>query len=164
MATTNFKGNPAHTNADLPRVGQSLSDFTLVDINLAEVNLAAYAGKKKVISIFPSVDTGVCSTAVRTFNQRAAALTNTVILNISCDLPLAQKRFCGAEGIEAAITLSAFRSNFPETYGVRLVDSPFKGLCARTVIVADEHNVIRYVELVDDIVHEPNYDAALQAL
>ncbi len=164
MATTAFKGNPAHTVGNLPQVGQTLPDFTLVDNGLAEVTLATYAGKKKVISIFPSLDTGVCATAVRTFNQKAAQLNNTVILNISCDLPFAQKRFCGAEGIEAAVTLSAFRSSFPEDYGIRLTDCPLKGLCARAVIVVDEHNKIKYVELVSEITTEPNYDAALAAL
>lgn len=164
MANTQFKGNPAHTVGTLPEVGQTLPDFTLVDNGLGEVTLATYAGKKKVISIFPSLDTGVCAAAVRTFNQKAGNLENTVILNVSCDLPFAQKRFCGAEGIEAAVTASAFRSSFPEDYGIRLTDTPLKGLCARAVIVANEANVITYVELVSEITTEPNYEAALAAL
>ena len=164
MATTQFKGNPAHTVGSLPQVGQTLPDFVLVDNGLADVTLATYAGKKKVLNIFPSVGTGICSASVRTFNQKAGSLDNTVILNISMDLPFAQKQFCGAEGIEAAITLSAFRSAFGQDYGVTLADSPFKGLLARVVIVANAANVVTYVELVSDIVVEPNYEAALAAL
>ena len=164
MATTAFKGNPAHTVGTLPKVGDKLPAFTLVDNGLSEVTLETYSGKKKVISIFPSLDTGVCAAALRTFNQKAAGLENTVILNVSCDLPFAQKRFCGAEGIEAAITASAFRSSLPDDYGVRLTDSPLKGLCARAVIVADASNTITYVELVPEITTEPNYEAALKAL
>ncbi len=164
MATTQFKGNPAQTVGALPQVGQTAPDFVLVDNGLADVTLATYAGKKKVISIFPSVDTGVCAAAVRAFNKKAGELSNTVILNVSCDLPFAQKRFCGAEGIEAAVTVSAFRSSFPEDYGIRLVDSPLKGLCARAVLVLNEQNVVTYVELVSEVTTEPNYEAAFAAL
>ncbi len=161
MSVTAFKGNGVETLGQVPAVGSKAPDFTLVDNGLAEVNLASFSGKKKVLNIFPSIDTGVCATSVRTFNQKAAGLENTVVLNISKDLPFAQKRFCGAEGIENAPTLSAFRSSFAQDYGLELLGSPLKGLTARAVIVLDENNTVNYVEVVPEITTEPNYEAAL---
>jgi thiol peroxidase len=126
--------------------------------------MADFAGKRKVLNIFPSIDTPTCAMSVRTFNKHASSLPNSVVLNISKDLPFAQGRFCAVEGIENALTLSAFRSSFARDYGLELVDTSLAGLCARAVIVLDENNVVLYAELVKDIVDEPNYDAALRVL
>jgi thiol peroxidase len=133
-------------------------------MDLSDVGLSAFAGKKKVLNIFPSIDTGTCAMSVRHFNRDAANVKNTVILNISSDLPFAQKRFCGAEGINSAETLSTFRSSFSADYGLEIKDGPMMGLCSRVVIVLDEQNKVLYTEQVSDIVNEPNYDAALKAL
>ena len=128
------------------------------------VSLADFIGKKVVISIFPSIDTPTCATSTRKFNEQAAGKTNTVVLTVSEDLPFALGRFCGAEGIENVHTLSAFRSTFGKDYGVEMTTGPLTGLCARAVVVADETGKVIYTELVDDITHEPNYEAALQIL
>jgi thiol peroxidase len=164
MAQLKLKGNNANTNGDLPSKGSRVSDFVLVDKALKNATLAEYAGKRKVLNIFPSIDTPTCAMSVRTFNKHAAALPNTVVLNISKDLPFAQARFCAVEGIENALTLSAFRSSFAKDYGLELVDTPLAGLCARVVIVLDEANTVLHAELVGDIVEEPNYENALRAL
>jgi thioredoxin-dependent peroxiredoxin len=164
MAKITFKGNPANTSGNLPKVGSTVTDFHLVKSDLSEVGLAAYAGKKKVLNIFPSIDTGTCAMSVRKFNERAAGLTNTVVLCISKDLPFAQKRFCGAEGITSVETLSAFRSTFAQDYGLELLDTPLKGLCSRAVLVLDENNKVIYAEQVADIVNEPNYQSALATI
>ena len=162
MATTNLRGNPVHTAGDLPAIG-SQPAFTLTKADLSEVSAADLAGKKVILNIFPSVDTAVCAMSVRTFNQRAAGLDNVAVVCVSADLPFAQKRFCGAEGIENVQTASTFRSDFGTDFGVELTDSAMKGLMARAVVVLDEQGTVTYTELVPDIVNEPDYDAALAA-
>jgi thioredoxin-dependent peroxiredoxin len=164
MANITFKGNPAHTVGDLPKVGSHPPDFKLVKTDLSEVKLENYAGRRKVLNIFPSVDTPVCATSVRQFNQKAASMKNTVVLNISADLPFAQKRFCAAEGITNVDVLSTFRSDFTTKWGVGLADTPLAGLCSRAVVVLDETNKVLYTEQVTEIANEPNYDKALAAL
>lgn len=164
MATITLKGNPIPTSGDLPAVGSNAPNFSLVRTDMAEVKLANYEGKKKVLNIFPSIDTPVCATSVRTFNQRAAGRGSVVVLNISADLPFAHKRFCAAEGIQNVESLSTFRSPFASEYGVAMTGGPLAGLCARAVVVIDENNRVVYSELVPEIAQEPNYDAALAAL
>ncbi len=164
MATITLKGNPFATSGELPAVGQTVSDFSLLRNDLSEANLATFAGKKKVLSIFPSVDTPVCALSVKAFNDKAAGRDGVVVLNISADLPFAQKRFCGAEGIENCETLSSFRSSFATDYGVQITEGPLQGLCSRAVIVLDENNAVIYAEQVPEIAQEPDYDAALAAL
>ncbi|MBU0504547.1 thiol peroxidase [bacterium] len=164
MAQTAFKGQPVQTSGDLPAIGSTVSDFCLVNNSLEEVSLSTFSGQRKVLNIFPSIDTPVCATSVRKFNELAAQKNNTVILCISADLPFALKRFCGAEGIEKVFTLSTFRDAFAKNYGVELLDSPLKGLCARSVIVLDENNKVLYTELAAEITQEPNYKQALQVL
>ena len=164
MAQTLLRGNPVQTAGDLPTIGAAAPAFTLKDAKLQAVSLADFIGKKVVISIFPSIDTPTCATSTRKFNEQAAGKTNTVVLTVSEDLPFALGRFCGAEGIENVHTLSAFRSTFGKDYGVEMTTGPLAGLCARAVVVADETGKVIYTELVDDITHEPNYEAALAAL
>ena len=164
-SSVTLKGNPVDVAGNLPKVGSTAPNFTLVDKALADVNLDTYAGKRKVMNIFPSVDTPTCAASIREFNKRAASLNNTVVLNISADLPFAQTRFCAAEGIENVVNLSSMRGrDFLMNYGVLLFTSKLAGLCARAVIVIDEKNVIKHIELVPEIANEPNYDAALAAL
>ena len=165
MAQTKLGPNLANTITDLPSLNSSAPAFVLTGNDMKDVSLSDFAGKKVVLNIFPSVDTSVCATSVREFNKRVASLDNTVILCISKDLPFAQKRFCGAEGIDKAITLSDFRSRgFGKNYGVELTDSGFAGLFARAVIVLDPSGKVKYAELVPQIGEEPNYEAALKAL
>jgi thiol peroxidase len=164
MAQIAFKGGPVHTTGDLPALGSAAPAFDLVDQGLAAATLDTFQGKKKVLNVFPSLDTGVCATSVRTFNQKAAGRQDAVVLNISADLPFAAKRFCVAEGIEGAHTLSTFRSTFAKDYGLELVDGPLAGLCSRAVLVLDADNRVVYAQQVPDIVEEPDYDAALAAL
>lgn len=164
MAKLLFKGQAANTVGDLPKVGQTAIFSGLVKNNLSEAKSEEYSGKNKVLNIFPSVDTSVCATSVRKFNQEAANLKNTAVLNISADLPFAQSRFCGAEGIKNCETLSAFRSSFGKEWGVQLKDTPLAGLLARAVVVLAPDDKVLYVELVSDITHEPNYEAALKAV
>jgi thiol peroxidase len=164
MAQTKFRGTAAHTAGDLPKVGQTAAFSKLVRNDLSEVSSQTYAGKTKVISVFPSIDTGVCATSVRKFNQEAANLKNTVVLNVSMDLPFANARFCGAEGISNCETLSAFRSHFPKEWGLQLTDTPLAGLLARAVFVISPDDKVIYQELVADITQEPNYAAALKAV
>lgn len=165
MSKLTFKGEPANTNADLPKVGQTIKFTNLVRNDLSEVSAETYKGKIKVLNIFPSIDTGVCATSVRRFNRVAADLIkNTVVLNISLDLPFASARFCGAEGIENCESLSTFRSTFAKDWGLQLIDSPLKGLLARAVVILSEDDKVIYTELVSDITKEPNYSAALQAV
>lgn len=164
MATIMLKGSPVNTTGELPKKGSTAPDFKLTKLDLSEATLASFAGKKKVLNIFPSVDTGTCAMSVRHFNKDAATVKNTVVINISADLPFAQKRFCGAEGITNAETLSTFRSTFAKDYGLQIQDSPMAGLCSRAVVVLDENNKVLYTEQVSDIVNEPNYDAAMKAL
>lgn len=164
MANITLKGNPIHTSGNLPKVGSKAPDFTLVRNDLSEVSLKDFSGKKKILSIFPSIDTPVCATSVKKFNEIASQIGNTVVLNISMDLPFAHKRFCGAEGIKGVETLSCFRSSFAKDYHVELTDSAMVGLCARAILVLDEKNKILYSELVPEIAQEPNYDKALNAV
>ena len=164
MAQITFHDNPVHTSGDLPAVGQTAPAFSLTATDLSEKSLADFAGKRKVLNIFPSVDTGVCAQSVRTFNQRASSLDNVVVLCISADLPFAQARFCGAEGLDNVVNLSTFRSSFAADYGVALADSPLRGLTARAVVVLDENDKVLHSELVAEIANEPDYDAALAVL
>ena len=164
-SSVTLKGNPVDVAGNLPKVGSTAPNFTLVDKALADVTLETYAGKRKVLNIFPSVDTPTCAMSIRAFNKHAAGLDNTVVLNISADLPFAQTRFCAAEGIENVVNLSTMRGrDFLMNYGVLLFTSKLAGLAARAVIVIDENNVIKYLELVPEIANEPNYDAAIAAL
>ena len=164
MAQITLKGNPVETSGTLPSVGSTSPGFKLVRTDLSEVTLENYTGKKKVLNIFPSIDTATCAMSVRHFNKDAASLPNVAVLNISADLPFAQKRFCGAEGIENAEALSTFRSKFSTDFGLQMTSGPLAGLCSRAVIVLDEKNKVLYTEQVPDIVNEPNYEAALKAL
>jgi thiol peroxidase len=164
MAEITFRGNPIHTVGDLPAVGSPAPEFTVTGSDLGDVSLGDFAGQNLVISIFPSIDTQVCATSVRTFNQRAAALEGTTVLNVSADLPFALGRFCGAEGIEDVKTASTFRSDFGSTYGVKIGEGPLAGLMSRAVVVVDGDGVVTYTEQVPEIGQEPDYDAALAAL
>lgn len=165
MATTKLAGNPVQLSGDFPSTDTVLDQLTAVKQDLSELSLDDYKGKRKVLNIFPSVDTDVCATSVRTFNQKAAELDNTVVICLSGDLPFAQKRFCGAEGIDNVETGSLYRDcDFATTYGVLIEDGPLKGLTARAVIVLDENNRVIHAQLVDEITHEPDYDAALSVL
>lgn len=165
MAELKFKGNPVHTNGNLPKVGEKAPDFTLVKNDLSRTSLSNYAGKNVVLNIFPSIDTGVCAASVRKFNEKAAELKNTVVLCVSKDLPFANGRFCGAEGISNVETLSDFDGGvFGKNYQVQMTDGPLQGLLARAIVAVNDKGEVVYTELVDDIVNEPNYDAVLKAL
>ncbi len=165
MAEVTLKGNSCKTSGDLPAVGSVAPDFTLVAGDLSEKSLADFAGKTVVLNIVPSFDTGTCATSIKTFNSKAGEIGDTVIVNVSMDLPFAQKRFCEAENVEHVTNLSAFRSvGFGDEYGTVLVDGPLKGLFTRAVVVIDGEGKVTYTELVGEIVDEPNYDAALAAV
>lgn len=165
MSTTiTLKGNEVHTIGALPSVGTTVKDFALVDSGLNVKTLETFEGKKKVFNIFPSIDTPTCAASSRKFNEEASKLDNTVIINVSKDLPFALGRFCAAEGLNNVETLSDFRSSFGDDYEVTITDSPLKGLLSRAVIVTDENNKVVYTEQVSEIANEPNYDAALAAL
>ncbi|MCL2455668.1 MAG: thiol peroxidase [Micrococcales bacterium] len=164
MATIDFDGTPVHTVGDLPAVGATLPTFTLADADLSDVTSADLEGRRLVLNIFPSIDTSVCATSVRRFNQLAASLPSTTVVGVSKDLPFALGRFCAAEGIENVVTRSAFRSSFGEDYGVTMVDGPLRGLLARAVVVADAHGTVRHVQLVPSLGQEPDYDAAAAAV
>lgn len=165
MTQITLAGNPIEVAGNFPAVNSQVENFTLVSNGLENVELANFVGKRKVLNIFPSIDTGICATSVRVFNQKAANLANTVVLCISADLPFAQARFCGAEGIENAQTLSTFRNKaLHEVLGVSIATGPLAGLTARAVIVLDENNKVLHSELVPEIKQEPNYEAALAVL
>lgn len=166
MATVTLQGElKINVGGELPAVGSVAPDFTLVKGDLSEVSLKDFKGKKVLLNIFPSIDTGVCAASVRQFNKNAAGLENTVVLGISVDLPFAAGRFCAAEGIENVVTASAFRNpEFAANYGVLMVDGPLKGLLARSVVVVDADGKVAYTELVPEVTQEPNYNAALTAL
>ncbi|MEN8124102.1 MAG: thiol peroxidase [Bacteroidota bacterium] len=165
MTKITLKGNPIKTSGKLPKVGKLAPNFTLVKSDLSKGKLKDYRGKKVLLNITPSIDTGVCQNSVRKFNEAAAGLENTVILYISKDLPFAQARFCGAEGIENVITLSDFiKGKFGKKYGVTIESGPMKGLLSRSVVVIDEEGKVVYTEQVPETVDEPNYEAALEAL
>jgi thiol peroxidase len=164
MANITFKGNPIHTLGDVPKAGGKLPAFTLTASDLSEMKSTDLAGKTVILNIFPSLDTSVCARSVRQFNVDAAALTNTVVLCISADLPFAQNRFCGAEGIKNVQTLSTFRHpEFGNITGLTIADGPLAGLLARAVVVADGTGTIKYVQLVPEIAQEPDYASAIGA-
>ncbi|HEX8268651.1 MAG TPA: thiol peroxidase [Flavobacterium sp.] len=165
MASITLGGNPVHTVGELPQIGTKATTFELSKADLSTATLADFAGKKVVMNIFPSIDTGTCATSVRKFNEKAASLENTVVLCISRDLPFAQKRFCGAEGIENVVNLSDFKTgDFGKQYGLEIVDGKLAGLHSRAVVVLDESGTVIHVEQVSEIANEPNYDAALSVL
>lgn len=165
MASITLGGNPINTLGELPKVGSKLADFKLVKNDLSTTSLADFTGKKLVLNIFPSIDTGTCATSVRKFNATAAKLDNTAVLCISRDLPFAQKRFCGSEGIENVVNLSDFQEgNFGKANGLEIVDGPLAGLHSRAIIVADENGTVLHTEQVTEIANEPNYEAALAVL
>lgn len=165
MASITLGGNPIHTSGELPKIGSKLADFKLVKNDLSIASLADFEGSKLVLNIFPSIDTGTCATSVRKFNESASKLENTKVLCISRDLPFAQKRFCGAEGIENVVNLSDFKDgSFGKTNGLEIVDSVLAGLHSRVIIVVDAAGTIVYTEQVPEIANEPNYEAALAAL
>lgn len=165
MSTTiTLKGNEVHTIGTLPSVGTTVKDFALVDSGLNVKTLQDFDGKKKVFNIFPSIDTGICAESARIFNEAASGLDNTVVINVSKDLPFALGRFCAAEGLDNVETLSDFRGTFGDDYEVTMTDSPMQGLLSRSVIVTDADNTIVYTEQVPEIAQEPDYNAALEAL
>ncbi|GFG51402.1 lipid hydroperoxide peroxidase [Mycolicibacterium agri] len=163
MAQITLRGNPINTVGDLPAVGSTAPGFTLTGTDLGTVSDEQFRGKPFLLNIFPSVDTPVCATSVRTFNERAAS-SGVAVLCVSKDLPFAQKRFCGAEGIENVTTASAFRDGFGEAYGVTIADGPMAGLLARAVVAVGANGEVVYTELVPEIGQEPDYDAALKAI
>ena len=164
MAQVTLRGNPIQTNGELPEIGSPAPAFTLTGSDLGDVTLESFAGKSVVLNIFPSIDTPTCATSVRTFNERAGALENTVVLCVSEDLPFAQNRFCGAEGIENVQTASAFRSDFTDVYGLRIRDGALRELAARSIVVIDANGEVTHTQLVGEIGNEPDYDAAVAAL
>lgn len=165
MAQVTFKGNACEVKGTIPQKGENAPDFILVNGSLENKSLADFAGKRKVLNIFPSVDTGVCATSVRKFNEKAASLENTVVLCISADLPFAQGRFCAAEGLNNVVMLSSFRNaDMASHYGVALASGALAGLLARAVVVLDENNQVLHSQLVAEITEEPDYEAALAVL
>lgn len=164
MATTHLQSKPVQTVGSLPSQGDTAPAFSALKVELGEVSLADFAGKNVVLNVFPSVDTGVCAASVRRFNVEAGKLDNTVVLCISHDLPFALGRFCAAEGIENVQTLSVFRSDFGQKYGLTMKDGALAGLLARCVLIIDPAGKVKYVQLVDEITTEPDYEAALAQL
>ena len=165
MSQVTLKGNPVQVDGQLPAVGSKAPAFRLVAKDLSDATLDKFSGKRKVLNIFPSVDTPTCATSVRRFNEKAAQVDNAVVLCISADLPFAQARFCGAEGLDNVVSLSTMRGrDFLKDYGVAIASGPLSGLAARAVVVLDEHDKVLHTELVGEIANEPNYDAALKAL
>ncbi len=165
MAQITLKGNAINTLKDLPKVGEQAPDFKLIKTDLGVASLADYKGKKVVLNIFPSLDTPTCAMSVRKFNAELSKLENTIVLCISKDLPFAHGRFCSTEGLEDVISLSEFQDfNFSETYGVKIIDGPLAGLMSRAVVILDEDGKILYTEQVSEIVEEPNYEKAIEAI
>ncbi|HEX5314091.1 MAG TPA: thiol peroxidase [Gammaproteobacteria bacterium] len=165
MATIKLKGNPIHTSGELPRTGAAAPDFKLTRGDLSDVSLGAFAGKKKLFNIVPSLDTPVCALSTRKFNEYAKAHPDAVMLVVSADLPFAQARFCGNEHLQNVVPLAMFRDQkFATDFGVLLTDGPMAGLTARAVVVTDAGDKVRYTELVPEIAQEPDYEAALAAL
>ncbi len=164
METVSFKGQLCHTYGLLPRIGEKAPCFNLVTSDLKEITCSDFKGKNIILNIFPSMDTSVCATSVRKFNEMAAKLKDTVVICVSMDLPFAASRFCSAEGIKNVIVASAFRSPmFCQKYGVQLVDGPLAGLLTRSVVVIDKNFNVVYTEIVEEITNEPNYDEAIKA-
>lgn len=165
MAQVTFQGNPVNTAGELPHAGASAPDFKLTAGDLSDKSLGDFAGQKKVLNIFPSVDTEVCANSVRAFNERAGQHQGVAMLQISADLPFAQGRFCSSNGLDHVTALSMLRDkSFANDYGTLIVDGPLAGLSARAVVVLDESNNVLHSELVPELTNEPDYDAALQAL
>ncbi len=165
MATVTLRGNPIHTNGELPAVGTKAPDFSLTNGDLHDVSLADFKGKRKVLNIVPSLDTPTCATSTRKFNERAGKMKDAVVLVVSADLPFASKRFCTTEGLHNVVPLSVMRNrNFPKDYGVLIQDGPLAGICARAVVVLDKDDKVVYRQLVPEIGQEPDYDAALKAI
>lgn len=165
MSQVTFKGTPVNTAGDLPQVGGQAPDFSLTSADLSQKSIKDFEGKRVILNIFPSLDTGTCAASVRAFNEIASSLNNTVVLCISRDLPFAQGRFCAAEGLNNVITLSEYKnSSFSDAYGVRFSDGPLEGLLSRAVVVVDETGKVTYHEQVAETVNEPNYEAALAVL
>ncbi|EIA08725.1 thiol peroxidase [Flavobacterium frigoris] len=165
MASITLGGNPIHTSGELPKVGSQLADFKMIQNDLSVASLSNFSGKKLILNIFPSVDTGTCAASVRKFNETAGNLENTTVLCISRDLPFAQKRFCGAEGLENVINLSDFQEgSFGKTNGLEILDGPLASLHSRVIIVTDANGTIIHTEQVSEIADEPNYEAALAVL
>ncbi|WP_140937791.1 thiol peroxidase [Sphingobacterium lumbrici] len=165
MSQVKFKGSPVNTKGTLPQVGSKAPDFSLTGGDLSQKTLGDFAGKKLILNIFPSMDTGTCAASVRKFNEKASGLENTIVLCVSKDLPFAQGRFCTAEGLENVVSLSEYKnSNFSDAYGVKFIDGPLEGLLSRAIVVLDEHGNVIYTEQVEETVEEPNYDAALAVL
>ena len=165
MSNVTLDGNPIELSGKFPQPGDNVPPFTLTSSGLEEVKLDNWAGKRKILNIIPSIDTGVCAASTRKFNEKAGSLDNTVVLVISADLPFAQGRFCGAEGLKNVITLSTFRNySFQSDYGVSIQTGPLAGLCARAVVVLDENNKVLHSQMVGEIKDEPDYEAALNAL
>ena len=165
MAETKLAGNPVKLSGEFPGKKSSIKELTAVKQDLSIISLDDFKGKRKILNIFPSIDTDICATSVRTFNKKASELKNTQVICLSFDLPFAHKRFCGAEGIENVVTGSLFRNpEFAKTHGLLMMDGPLAGLTARAVIVLDENNTVIHTQLVDDIKNEPDYSAALAVL
>lgn len=165
MATVTLKGNTIETSGNLPEIGSSAPDFKLTATDLSTKTLNDFKGQKLVLNIFPSIDTGTCAQSVRQFNKEANTLQNTKVLCISCDLPFAQARFCGAEGLENVISLSDFKNGaFGKTYRLNFITGPLEALHSRCIIVLDEKGIVKYTEQVSETTEEPNYKAALEAL
>ena len=165
MASITLGGNPINTSGELPKKGSKAPNFSLIKTDLSSATLEDFAGSKLILNIFPSVDTGTCAASVRAFNEKASTLENTKVLCISRDLPFAQKRFCGAEGLENVINLSDFdTASFGKDYGLNMVEGALKGLHSRVVLVLDENGTVTYSEQVPEIADEPNYEAALASL
>ena len=164
MADITLHGNAVHTIGNLPEVGSSVKNFDLINVDLQSKSNNDFSNKRIIFNIFPSIDTGICAASARKFNEEASSLDNTVVINVSRDLPFALGRFCAAEGLKNVETLSDFRGSFGEDYGVTMTDSPMQGPLSRAVIVADENGKVIYTEQVPEIAQEPNYDNALNAL
>ncbi len=163
MAKITLKGNEINTSGELPAVGTKAPDFEMVKGDLSVVGLGSFSNRK-VLNIFPSIDTGTCAMSVRQFNKMASELSDVTVLCVSKDLPFAQKRFCGAEGIDKVETVSVFNSDFAKTYGLEIMDGPLKGLCSRSVVILDGDNNVVYTQQVAETADEPDYDAVLKAL
>ncbi len=164
MAHVTLRGNPVTTSGELPALGAKAPAFTLTKVDLSEMTNADLVGKRTILNIFPSIDTPTCAASTRKFNELASALDNTSVICVSADLPFAQKRFCGVEGLTNVQSASSFRSDFGNVFGVTLTDGPMKGVLARAVVVLDANGTVTYTELVGEIANEPNYDAAIKAL
>ena len=165
MANITLKGNPFHTSGELPAVGAQAPNFRLVNADLQDVSLETYRGKTKVLNIVPSLDTAVCATSARKFNEKAASIRDAVVLVVSADLPFAMKRFCSTEGLHNVLPLSMMRGrNFAKEYGTLITDGPLEGISARAVVVIDANDKVVYTQMVPEIGEEPNYEAALAAI